>query len=144
MHILNHLNEGNDVTSVYEMKDALESHGVVRNTLTSIIDVDMTSQPKLSGQLKFPISQFNNFIFKDSGILTFKSYGFGEYLIPSDKLEVVTKTLMDTQDVMVNFYFNFHFSTEFQVPGLHVSKGLHDFSPTFCFSLYHFRSVLSF
>ncbi|XP_048762303.2 uncharacterized protein LOC125670914 [Ostrea edulis] len=83
------------------MKDALESHGRVRNTLTSIIDVDMKTQPTLSGQLKFPISQFNNFIFKDSGILAFKSYSFGEHLIPSEKLEVVTKNLVDIPEAVI-------------------------------------------
>lgn len=103
MHILNYINEGNNVTNVFEMKDALESHGGVRNTFTSIIDVDMSTQPVLSGQLQIPISQYNNFTFMDSGILAFKSYGFGEQLIPSEKLESVTKNMMDIQEAMVRF-----------------------------------------
>lgn len=60
MHILNYINEGNNVTNVFEMKDALESNGGVRKTFTSIIDVDMSTQPVLSGQLQIPISQYNN------------------------------------------------------------------------------------
>lgn len=101
MHILNYINEGNNVTNVFEMKDALEIHGGGRNTFTSIIDVDMSTQPVLSGQFQIHISQYNNFTFIDSGILAFKYYGFGEQLIPCEKLESVTKNMVDMQEAMI-------------------------------------------
>lgn len=64
LHILNNINEGHDVTDVFQMKNALESDGGVVNIYVSIIDVSMEKQLKLSGKLKgCSITQFNNFIF---------------------------------------------------------------------------------
>ena len=93
LHILNYINEGHNVTDVYEMKNALESQGGVVNTYVSIIDVDMAKQPALSGQLKScSISQFNNFIF-DEGLRNFKAYGIGEEQISSHSLEAISKNM---------------------------------------------------
>ena len=94
LHILNYINEGHNVTDVYEMKNALESQGGVVNTYVSIIDVDMAKQPALSGQLKScSISQFNNFIFDNEGLRIFKAYGIGEEQISSHSLETISKNM---------------------------------------------------
>lgn len=107
LHILNYINEGHDVTDVFQMKNALESHGGVVNTYVSIIDVSMEKQPKLSGQLKGCfITQFNNFIFEEDGLRIFKAYGFGEERISTESLNAFSKHMSEicgyqvTQDLL--------------------------------------------
>jgi hypothetical protein len=65
------------VTNAMEMKEALESHGGIRNTYVNVISMDKTPQPALSGSLKILISQYNNFNFEDDGLRIFKAYGIG-------------------------------------------------------------------
>lgn len=67
LHMLNYVNEGNDILNAIQMKSALESHGGIRNTYISVVDLLAEPQtPMLSGQLKsYQISQHNNFIFQD-------------------------------------------------------------------------------
>lgn len=84
------------MTDVFQMKNALESHGGVVNTYVSIIDVSMEKQPKLSGQMKgCSITQFNNFIFEEDGLRIFKAYGFGEERIPAESLNAISKHMSE-------------------------------------------------
>lgn len=95
LHILNYVNEGHNVTDVFEMKKALESHGGVVNTYVTGIDVNMEKQPGLSGQLKsLAISSYNNFIFGNDGMRVYKAYGIGSgELISSTSLQSISRTL---------------------------------------------------
>jgi hypothetical protein len=95
LHILNFINEGNNVTTAQEMKTALDSHGGIRNTFCSIIDIDMNLQPGVSSNCKFPISLYNNFTFTDEGLLSRKAYKIAGDLIPSQKLDAMSQNMTD-------------------------------------------------
>ena len=93
MHILKHANEGNDIQNANQLKTALESHGGVKNTFITLVDVDVQSAPPLSGSIKnLKITQMNNFVFEHAGIRMFRAYGVGNgYLIPSSTLERISQ-----------------------------------------------------
>ncbi|CAC5417198.1 unnamed protein product [Mytilus coruscus] len=46
LHILRYADEGHDVTSPFDMKQALESYGGLRGTFTSVVSVDKRMEPK--------------------------------------------------------------------------------------------------
>lgn len=48
LHMLNYLNEGNDITNAVQMKSALESHGGIRNTYISVVDHMAEPRPPVS------------------------------------------------------------------------------------------------
>ena len=95
LHILNYVNEGHNVTDVFEMMEALESLGGVVNTYVTVIDVNMEKQQGLSGQLKSrAISFYNNFIFGNDGMRVYKAYVIGsEEFISSTSLQSISRTL---------------------------------------------------
>ena len=95
LHILNYINEGHNVTNVWEMKVALDSHGGIRNTFCSIIDVDMSLQPSVSNTSKVPISLFNNFKFTDSGVISRKAYKIGGELICAQKMDAMSLNISE-------------------------------------------------
>ena len=101
LHILNHINEGHNVTNTSEMKEALESHGGIRNTYVTIINIDASQQPALSGPMKVPISMYNNYIFLEEGLQIFKAYGIGGELIPRADLDRISRNMLqqDAADV---------------------------------------------
>lgn len=103
LHILNYINEGNNVTEVFEMKNALESHGGVVNTYVSVIDINMERQPTLSGQLKScNISSLNNFIFEDEGLRVYKAYKVGDPdLINSSSIQSISRNMTNECDYKV-------------------------------------------
>ena len=101
LHILNHINEGHNVTNTSEMKEALESHGGIRKTYVTIINIDASQQPALSGPMKVPISMYNKYIFLEEGLQIFKAYGIGGELIPRADLDRISRNMLqqDAADV---------------------------------------------
>ncbi|XP_062575515.1 uncharacterized protein LOC134237441 [Saccostrea cucullata] len=95
MHILKYANEGNDVENADQLKKALESHGGVKNTFITLIDISTENHPVLSGTIRnFKISQMNNFVFEEEGIRVFRAYGIGPgHLIPKSTLEKISQNL---------------------------------------------------
>jgi hypothetical protein len=104
LHMLNFVNEGNDITNAAQMKLALESHGGIRNTYISVVDlVEEPKTPLLCGQLKsFQISQFNNFHFEDEGLVASKAYGIGRRLIPVEEMTRITEKLLLKDENLVS------------------------------------------
>lgn len=96
LHMLNYVNEGNDIINAMQMKSALESHGGIRNTYVSVVDLLAEPQPPLLfGQLKsFQISQFNNFSFQDDGMVAYKAYGIGGKLISAEDMTRISENLL--------------------------------------------------
>lgn len=87
--MLKYINECNDVLNAIEMISALKSHGGIRHTYIPVVDLlDEPQTTMLSGQLKssFQISQHNNFIFQDDGMMAYKAYGLGGKLILAEDM----------------------------------------------------------
>ncbi|CAG2236169.1 unnamed protein product [Mytilus edulis] len=95
LHMLNFINEGNDITNGMEMKQALESHGGIRNTYISVVTVASETQPVLYGQIKnLQISKFNNFSFEDEGMIAYKAYGIEGELVKATDMTRISNKLM--------------------------------------------------
>ena len=105
LHMCNYTNEGHDITNVFQMKDALDSHNGIRNTYTSVIDIATDKQPSLCGSIKnLQISFYNNFVFQADGIQIFKAYKVSSgILIENRDLERIAKNLVVTDGFQVNF-----------------------------------------
>ncbi|KAL9954429.1 hypothetical protein ACROYT_G041966 [Oculina patagonica] len=73
-HIRIYLNEGHDVTTAEEMKQALLSHGGVQGVrVAHLLSINQTVEPqKISG-----ISKLNNFQFTDGSFQAWRAYGIG-------------------------------------------------------------------
>lgn len=101
--MLNYVNEDNDILNAIKMKSALESHGGIRNTYISVVDLLAEPQtPVLSGQLKsFQILQHNNFIFQDDGMMAYKAYGLGGKLISTEDMTRISEKLLLKDDNLV-------------------------------------------
>lgn len=77
-HVRIHINEGNNVTTAQEMREALLSHGGisgVRVAALASIEESMESprEQKIPG-----INKLNNFTFTKDGMLGFRAYGIGQ------------------------------------------------------------------
>ncbi|CAH3107506.1 unnamed protein product, partial [Porites lobata] len=77
-HIGRYLNEGHDVITARQLKEAIDSYGGIKGCRASVIELDTrkqtTNAPKLSG-----ISQLNNFEYtKDGGMTVSKAFKVGE------------------------------------------------------------------
>ncbi|XP_071144033.1 uncharacterized protein [Mytilus edulis] len=94
LHMLNYINEGNDITNGKQMKEALESHGGIKNTYISVVNVSCETQPLLCGTIKnFQITQFNNFKFDDEGMRVYKAYGIGGELVKATDMARISNML---------------------------------------------------
>lgn len=104
LHMLNYVNEGNDILNAKQMKLALESHGGIRNTYISVVDLLAEPQtPVLSGQLKsFQISQHNNFIFQNDGMMAYKAYGLRGKLISAEDMTRISEKLLLKDENLVS------------------------------------------
>ncbi|XP_062614807.1 uncharacterized protein LOC134276582 [Saccostrea cucullata] len=104
LHMLNYINEGHDITNTLQMKEALESHGGIRNTYVSIVSPTspIDTQPILCGQLKnFQISKYNNFSFEDEGLRAYKAYGIGGELINASDISRISEQLSLADEKLV-------------------------------------------
>ena len=74
-HIRTYLNEGHDVTTPQEMKEALLSYGGVKGVRVAILSsINETAElQKIAG-----ISKLNNFQFIDRSLLAWRAYGIGQ------------------------------------------------------------------
>lgn len=73
-HIRTYINEGHNVTTSEEMKDALVSHGGIEGIRMAILpSINETAElQKISG-----ISKLNNFQFTEDSLLAWRAYGIG-------------------------------------------------------------------
>ena len=74
-HIRRYINEGHDVTTAEQMKDAILSHGGVEGVRVVVVDVATQQTPekrKIIG-----INKLNNFEFRDEGVFARRAYRIG-------------------------------------------------------------------
>ena len=74
-HIRRYINEGHDVTTAEQMKEAILSHGGVEGVRLVVVDVAIQETPekrKITG-----INELNNFEYRDRGVLGRRAYGIG-------------------------------------------------------------------
>ena len=74
-HIRRYINEGHDVTTAEQMKEAILSHGRVEGVRVVVVDVAVQEAPdkrKISG-----INKLNNFEYREEGVLARRAYGIG-------------------------------------------------------------------
>lgn len=84
-HIRLYLNEGHDVTTSQEMKEALLSHGGIAGVRVAVVDrVNETSlvEEKIQG-----ISALNNYKFADGKLQAWKAYGIGKGKVVKENLQ---------------------------------------------------------
>ena len=73
--IRRYINEGHDVTTAEQMKEAILSHGGVEGVRVVVVDVAIQEAPekrKISG-----INKLNNFEYREGGVLARRAYGIG-------------------------------------------------------------------
>ena len=75
-HIRAYVNEGNDVTTVENMKDALQSSGGIQGV--RVVALKAISSPFSSESKIIGINKLNNFEFDDDKITAWRAYGIGE------------------------------------------------------------------
>lgn len=75
-HVRIHINEGNDVCTGSQFRDALLSHGGVQGV--RVVAVDSIDDSVVDDQRKIPgISKLNNFKFNSGSITAWRAYGIG-------------------------------------------------------------------
>ncbi|XP_078372779.1 uncharacterized protein LOC144656433 [Oculina patagonica] len=74
-HIRIHINEGHNVTTAHEMKEALLSHGGIAGVRVAVIPC--IEEPSVLEQKIPGINKLNNFAFTDDGLLVYRAYGIG-------------------------------------------------------------------
>ena len=87
-HVRIYANEGHDVETPEQFKQAVESHGGIPGVkvYTSKVDNKVSAQRPIDS-----ISQFNNFCFTEAGLRVWKAYSVGEgKLLDPSKLDKVT------------------------------------------------------
>ncbi|KAK3741485.1 hypothetical protein QZH41_011495, partial [Actinostola sp. cb2023] len=91
-HIKRWVNEGHDVLTAEDMKQAIESHGGLKGCRAAVVEVDtskeIVKENKITG-----ISLFNNFSFSEAtGIRTWRAYDIGPgRLMTYSDLQTVTQ-----------------------------------------------------
>ncbi|KAK3697374.1 hypothetical protein QZH41_002024 [Actinostola sp. cb2023] len=91
-HIKRWVNEGHDVLTAEDMKQAIESHGGLKGCRAAVVEVDtskeIVKENKITG-----ISLLNNFSFSEAtGILTWRAYDIGpDRLMTYSDLQTVTQ-----------------------------------------------------
>ena len=73
-HIRIHLNEGNDVSSANQVRDALLSGGGITGVHVAVLPTicDSPDQPKIAG-----INKLNIFQFRDGNLVAWRAYNIG-------------------------------------------------------------------
>ena len=73
-HVKSYVNEGDSVTTLSELKRAIESRGGIPGVLVAVVETsnDNRKTDKLEG-----INTLNNFSFSDQGFYAFRAYGIG-------------------------------------------------------------------
>lgn len=96
--IRRHVNEGNDVTTAMEMKEALESHGGAKDCFSAVAEV--SAQAKMTKQTFAGVQSYSNFEFTGNGVRVWKAYNIG----PGKEYE---KKFDKTTDFSLKFHDHF-------------------------------------
>ena len=84
-HIRMHINEGNDVTTATQLKDALLSSGGIQGV--RVVVLETIDSPKIENEQMIPgISKLNNFKFSSKSITAWRAYDIGKgKVLPLEK-----------------------------------------------------------
>ena len=75
-HIRRYINEGHDVMTAKQMKDAILSHGGVEGVRVAVVEDVINENPD---KRKIPgINKLNNFVFQEEDILARQAFDIGE------------------------------------------------------------------
>ncbi len=75
-HIRRYINEGHDVTTGQQLKDAILSYGGVEGVRVALVEAAIDEKP---GERKIPgINKLNNFVFREDSVLARRAYDIGE------------------------------------------------------------------
>ena len=76
-HVLRYINEGRDVVSANDLKQAILSHGRVRGVRVTLIDYTKQHPILLQGKLE-GVSNLNNFHYGEECLTAWKAFDVGE------------------------------------------------------------------
>lgn len=76
-HVLRYLNEGHDVVTAEDFRDAMLSHGSVRGVWVALIDMSIVRPTSLRGKLE-GVSSLNNFHLGDRELTAWKAFDVGK------------------------------------------------------------------
>ena len=76
-HVLRYINEGHDVVSANDLKQAILSHGGVRGVRVTLIDSTKQHPISLKGKLE-GVSNLNNFHYGEECLTAWKAFDLGE------------------------------------------------------------------
>ena len=86
-HVLRYINEGHDVVTAEDLREAILSYGGVRGVRVTLIDTSNVCPTSLRGKLE-GVSSFNNFHFGEQFLTAWKAFDVGKgKMIPWTQLE---------------------------------------------------------
>ena len=95
-HVRRHINEGHDVTTANEFKEAMMSCGGIKGVRIAVVDASAPSVTNAAIQVKWEgVSSQNNFRYTYGGITAWRAYGIGTgKLVHKGGLPVQGETVM--------------------------------------------------
>ena len=95
-HMWRHINEGYDVTTANEFKEAMMSSGGIKGVRIAVVDASAPSVTNTAIQVKWEgVSSRNNFRYTDCGVTAWRAYGVGTgKLVHEGGLPVQGKTVI--------------------------------------------------
>ena len=75
-HVLRYINEGNDVVTADDFKEAMLSYGGVRGVRVALVDAKEQLPTSLLGKLE-GVSSLNNLYYGDESLIAWKAYDVG-------------------------------------------------------------------
>ena len=76
-HVKRFINEGHDVLNAVDFKNAMLSHGGIRDVRVVVVDAS-TAEKDTQSQIKWEgISSLNNFLYSDNTIIVWRAYNVG-------------------------------------------------------------------
>ncbi|KXJ11458.1 hypothetical protein AC249_AIPGENE89 [Exaiptasia diaphana] len=86
-HVRRYINEGNDVSTAKQFKEAMTSYGGVNGVRVALVDLKEEHKTSLEGKIE-GVSGLNNYAYEDRGLVTWKAYRIGEgRIIPWSNLK---------------------------------------------------------
>ncbi len=96
-HMLKFIDQGHNVETAKQMKEALDSSGGVKGLKTCVVDINQKVEPKAIA-FALTISQYSSFLFEEDGVKVWKAYNIG-----SGKSSTFSKQFPNITGLKVNF-----------------------------------------
>ena len=100
--MLKYIDQGHNVETAKQMKEALDSAGGVKGLKTCVVDINQKNEPKAI-PFALTISQFSSFMFEGDGVRAWKAYNIG-----SGKSTTFTKLFPDITKLKVILMHDYH------------------------------------